>query len=150
MRNPGTLVHGLGSVLTENADAVLFLTATPVMLGNENLFHLLRLLAPDKFDDQAAFAAQNAPSRYVNEAARQLRSGRPLEAREQLRCVEATDLRERFLRDPRYTEVLDDLKRLASAPDAAGSDVREQVRVLRSILDLHPLGAILTRTTKRM
>jgi SNF2 family DNA or RNA helicase len=45
MRNPGTLNHRLGLALSETADSMLMLTATPVHLGNQDLFFLLRILA---------------------------------------------------------------------------------------------------------
>ncbi|MEQ3553908.1 DEAD/DEAH box helicase [Pseudonocardia nematodicida] len=53
MRNPGTRSHALGELLGEWADARVFLTATPVNLGEDDLSSMLELLAPEDFDDPA-------------------------------------------------------------------------------------------------
>src|SRR5664280_80547 len=51
LRNPETLQHKVGMVLTRSANAVLFLTATPVQNKLENLWNLLKLLSPDEFSE---------------------------------------------------------------------------------------------------
>jgi hypothetical protein len=42
-------------VLCDEAESVLFLTATPIQLGNHELFHLLNLLRPDVVIDPPTF-----------------------------------------------------------------------------------------------
>jgi SNF2 family DNA or RNA helicase len=54
-RNPGTLTTQLVQGLGENADAFLLLTATPVNLGNRDLFTLLQALRPHEFTDERVF-----------------------------------------------------------------------------------------------
>ena len=50
-RNSTTRLNDLGEVLSEYADAMLMLTATPLHLGSENLFNLLRIMLPQQFND---------------------------------------------------------------------------------------------------
>ena len=54
-RNSTTLLNNLGEVLSEYADAMLMLTATPLHLGSENLFNLLRIMLPQQFNDFSVF-----------------------------------------------------------------------------------------------
>lgn len=147
MRNTTSLTHALGGILTDNADAAVFLTATPLMLGNPDLFNLLHLLAPDEYADFASFPAQVEPNGYVNLAARAIGAAEPVEALDTLRSVEKTAMRERFLRDPRYQDTLARLRLFAETATEPSRD--DRVRLQRQILDLSTLSAIFTRTRKR-
>ncbi len=55
MRNPSTLTHALGRLLSDASRHLALLTATPVQLGSENLFNLMRLLDPYSFEDAHQF-----------------------------------------------------------------------------------------------
>jgi len=64
VRNPDTQQHRVISELAELADAVVFLTATPIQTSDENLYRLLRLLEPESFPNLDAFqrlASNNRP-----------------------------------------------------------------------------------------
>ena len=147
MRNPTALTHELGQILTDNADAAVFLTATPLMLGNPDLFNLLHFLAPDDYDDFRSFPEQLRPNEYVNLAAREIGAGDPRTALDRLRWVEMTVMRERFLKDPRYQDTLARLRTLAQAETAPSTE--DCVRLQRQILELNTLSAVFTRTRKR-
>ncbi|MFN8633515.1 MAG: SNF2-related protein [Chloroflexota bacterium] len=147
MRNRTALVHKLGAVLTDNADAAVFLTATPLMLKTDDLFNLLHLLTPDDYDDVRTFGEQIRPNAYVNQAAVALGEGDPQRARDRLRFVEMTMMRERFRKDPRYQDVLAALDTLIQAGDPPSRE--DRVRVQRQVLELNVLSAIYTRTRKR-
>lgn len=55
LKNDETQTYkGMAKILN-NADAVVFLTATPIMLGENDLYNLLRLLEPDNFDNKEVF-----------------------------------------------------------------------------------------------
>ena len=58
LRNFGTKQRRAGALLTNSSDAVIFLTATPIHLGNENLFSLLNILDNDDFPDLATSDAR--------------------------------------------------------------------------------------------
>jgi len=49
MRNPDTANHQVGQMLAAAAGHLVLLTATPIQIGSENLFNLLRLIDPDRF-----------------------------------------------------------------------------------------------------
>ncbi len=64
LRNANTLTHRLGILLGEAARHMALLTATPIQIGSENLFNLMRLLDQDVFEDIHQFdslLAANAP-----------------------------------------------------------------------------------------
>jgi SNF2 family DNA or RNA helicase len=58
LRNPDTLQHKVGSVLCRSANAIVFLTATPVQNKLEDLWNQLRLLSPDEFSEWRLFQEQ--------------------------------------------------------------------------------------------
>ncbi len=65
-RNPETRSHALGSLLADWADALVLLSATPLNLGNEDLYTLLNLLAPGDFDDPYVFEQRLQPNAVLN------------------------------------------------------------------------------------
>jgi len=104
MRNPETLSSELGKILSDNSDAMLFLTATPLQLGTPDLFNLLGLLVPEEFSDFALFDNLIEPNEYMNNALRRLYD--PSAALELLKGVENTSQKERFLKNPFYHEAI--------------------------------------------
>jgi superfamily II DNA or RNA helicase len=52
----------------DNADAAIFLTATPIQLGDDNLFNLLNVLRPDLIIDKTSFDYIAKPNQYINKA----------------------------------------------------------------------------------
>jgi superfamily II DNA or RNA helicase len=145
MRNRGTNSHMLGEFLSESAEAMIFLTATPLNLGTSDLFNLLNLLSPEDFDSDAIFDQLLEPNEHINRALRELRSTFPPDRKkviETLRRVEQTAVAERFRRNPLYKHALD---RLAEAP----KDLRQVVEIQRDIEELNTIGRVFTRTRKR-
>ncbi|MCI0718317.1 MAG: SNF2-related protein [Acidobacteria bacterium] len=72
MRNPETLQHKLGMALCRCADNILFLSATPVLTGLDNLWYLLRLLSPEEFREWPVFEEQMRANRLLLTAQRAL------------------------------------------------------------------------------
>lgn len=70
LRNPETLSHRAVRAAIDGAAASLFLTATPIHLGSENLFNILRLLRPGFFESLNAFNETLAANEPVVEAER--------------------------------------------------------------------------------
>ena len=63
-RNPETSTNRLVRLLNASTGALVLLTATPIQLGDENLFQLLHLVDPDRFSDYNIFQRllmSNAP-----------------------------------------------------------------------------------------
>src|SRR6266481_1438688 len=65
LRNPETLKHKVGGVLTRSANAIVFLTATPVQNKLEDLWNLLRLLSPEEFSEWPLFQEQIKSNRLI-------------------------------------------------------------------------------------
>src|SRR5204863_3975840 len=62
IRNSDTFLHQGVNYFCDNADAVVLMTATPVQLGNDDLYTLLNLLRPDLVIDKASFGQMAAPN----------------------------------------------------------------------------------------
>lgn len=141
-RNSTTQSHRLATILSENADAMLLLTATPLQTGNEDLFNLFRILAPGEFDNFSAFLARLEPNEYVNRAAQILATGDHKSALETLRRVETTRERHRFTGNPYYREVVNTLEERFLSQE-------KLVAAQRRLVELNTLANIFTRTRKR-
>jgi hypothetical protein len=60
----------------ENADAAVFLTATPIQLGSSDLYVLLSILRPDLVINESSFESMMAPNPHLNRAAAAARSAK--------------------------------------------------------------------------
>ncbi|MGE0082798.1 MAG: helicase-related protein [Desulfococcaceae bacterium] len=77
IRNPETFSHKGVRFFCDHAEAVLFLTATPVQLGSNDLFVLLNMLRPDLIIDEKSFEHMAAPNPHINRAIDYARSQIP-------------------------------------------------------------------------
>ena len=144
LRNSDSRSFRLGSLLSDIADAVVLLSATPVHLQNDNLRNLLQLVDPAEFRDTDLFRALLEPNRYINEASAILQSGMPKAALKVLRKVEQTAIRERFLRNPWYRDIVRELGSLPSEPAP-----EDKARLSRALADLNTFSSVINRTRKR-
>jgi superfamily II DNA/RNA helicase len=141
MRNPETLSSEAGVVLSESADALLFLTATPLHLGTPDLFNLLKILIPQEFSDIDLFHRLIEPNEYINDALRKLHN--PKAALEAVRRVESTSQADRFRRSPYYHRLIEIL---TNAPKLSRQQAVEAQQLLA---DINSLSYVFTRTKKR-
>ena len=140
-RNPSTRLSELGEVLSEYSDSLLMLTATPLHLGSENLFNLFRIMLPQQFGDFDVFQNLIKPPQYINSARRLL--SQPAAALQELKKVETTSQKARFLDNPYYRECIG---LLSQGQELAVKDI---VHVKRHLVELNSLSHIFTRTKKR-
>ncbi|WP_349426529.1 helicase-related protein [Microbacterium sp. LWS13-1.2] len=143
MRNPTTKNYSLGTELADWADNLVFLTATPINLGEGDLLSLLELLAPEDFGSIWDLNLRLEPNAVINTAAADLvRPGAG--GREVLRTLERLE-RSTFgasiMRRPEF-ELLTEL---LSKPSLDASDV---IHAKRYLADLNTLSAVITRTKK--
>ncbi|MFF5390887.1 DEAD/DEAH box helicase [Streptomyces sp. NPDC013012] len=75
VRNAQTSSHAAVSRLADWADALILLSATPLNLGNQDLYNLVHLLDPSSFPDHRVFEAQLEPNRHLNTVAARLAGG---------------------------------------------------------------------------
>ena len=147
-RNTETSTHGLVDLLSGLTETLIFLTATPLNLGRQDFFNLMRLLVPDEFPSFETFQDVIAPNKHLNNALRALRVAPPRfdDALAALRGVERTASAERFGRSPAYRSTLEVLRRGADGEEIERDRV---VQCQRTLIDLNPLSHIFTRTRKR-
>ena len=142
-RNLGTQSNALGALLTEWAEALLFLSATPLNLGNEDLFNLLQILDPGEFDDQYSLEVRLQPNKVLNcVSASLLHAAVTSEQRVSwLRSLEQLPFGSAVAQRYEYEM----LTKLLSKDSLNPGDVAEARRL---ITDLNTLSTVVTRTRK--
>jgi ATP-dependent helicase HepA len=146
VRNPKTARHQAVRAFCEQAEAVLFLTATPVQMGSDDLFNLLNLLRPDLVMDKESFAHMAEPNGEINRGANLTRAGTDgwqAEARSAMQNARDTAWgRAVMSQDPEFARVLRTLEGDPLEP-------RERVELIRDIEGLHTFAGLLSRTRRR-
>ncbi|MDC0160404.1 DEAD/DEAH box helicase [Gemmatimonadales bacterium] len=146
IRNTETLRHAAVRFFSQNAEALLFLTATPIQLSEHDLFVLLNTLRPDVFLDHTVFKLITKPNPYINHAAMLAREGEggwERAALNQLDHAAQTDWGERFLKqDQDFQDVVDLLSNSSGTRDG-------RVESIRRIERLHTLDRFMNRTLRR-
>lgn len=142
LRNTTTQANQFASLVTQYADAMLLLTATPLQLGNRDLFNLLAILAPEEFENYEAFERRLEPNRYINAAERLLEQGHIADALNRLRLVRNTAEQARYENHPLYREIFERLEQ----PRPSHADL---IAARRHLLELNTIAHIFTRTRKR-
>jgi superfamily II DNA or RNA helicase/transcriptional regulator with XRE-family HTH domain len=145
-RNAGTETYALVEMLAAEARAVVFLSATPLHLGDRDLFNLFHLLDPDLFPNLAAFSSLLEPIRVLNRAIRVLEiqgvEGREV-ARQELSRLNSADESRLVLGDPRWPKAA---RMLADENEWS----IERATAARDLLtEISPLAHSFTRTRKR-
>ena len=146
IRNSETFLHQGIRYFCDNADAVLFLSATPVQLGSEDLYTLLNVLRPDLVIDSASFAQMAEPNRYINAAVQHCRSAGDrwhVEVRSSLDQAAGTEWGHMFLRESSAFQSIYDRLRSDFVPDA------DRVGLTRSIEELYTFSTLINRTRRR-
>jgi SNF2 family DNA or RNA helicase len=146
IRNSDTFLHQGVRYFCENADAVLFLTATPVQLGSDDLYTLLNVLRPDLVMDHASFDQMAEPNPHINAAIQHCRAakeGWQQDASASLELVAQTEWGRLFVReDPSFQSIYDQLK---------GDPVSDcdRVGLVRAIEELYTFSPLINRTRRR-
>ena len=146
LRNSATWLHQGIEYLCSNAEAVVFLTATPVQLGAIDLYVLLNLLRPDYIIDPASFQEMSAPNPFINQAielARCAAAGWNEEAADLLmRAADTSWGRSILQKNPDFQHLFDQL---------SGSDLSDTERIafIRGMERQHTFSNIINRTRRR-
>jgi len=144
LRNRGTRGYELGQLLSDWADVLVFLSATPLNLGRSDLFNLVNMLREDEFADEAVFEAQLEPNQVLNQIARRLRPDRA-EPRKLLALADRIE----SMRLGAAVTARPDFAVLRSIVDQSSPLSDEQVaRAKRAVSELNTLSSVLTRTRK--
>jgi superfamily II DNA or RNA helicase len=143
MRNSDTKSYRLGIQLSEWADSLVFLTATPINLRQEDLLHLLELLAPEDYGDLDDLALRLEPNAVLHEVGRLVNS--PQSERDQRLGSLAR------LADSSYGQALRHRPDHRLLADVLGRDPftpADVVEARRLLADLNSLSTVITRTKK--
>lgn len=146
MRNPDTDSNELGSVLSDMAEMMLMLSATPLNLSSDDLYNQMNVLNKVAFPDRTTFEALYSPVVILNRI-RRLLSQNAVEKRYEI----FSHFRE-LERDPlgkiisQHEEIGDLIQRL---DEEEVLSPEELVRYDRLLVSLNPLSYSFTRTRKR-
>ena len=146
LRNATTYVHHAVRFFAANADAVLFLTATPIQLASDDLFVLLNLLRPDVIIDRETFQRMAEPNPHINRAvhaARAAQSDWQTKASAALREASDTSWGHLVLKpSPEFNAVLADI-------EGQTLDIAQRVSMINRIEALHTFARFINRTRRR-
>ena len=146
IRNTNTYSHQAVQFFCNHAEAAIFLTATPIQLGSQDLFVLLNTLRPDLIRDQESFRHMAEPNPFINQAVNHVRGQEPdwtAQATQALNQATATAWGQAILRQkPEFNRIR---KRLAEGDIAAD----ERVQLITDIEGLHTFAGIINRTRRR-
>jgi superfamily II DNA or RNA helicase len=141
LRNPSTGNHRVARLLAEASAHLVLLTATPIQLGNENLYQLLRLINPETFYDPITFGGILDANKFIVQAQRALWRDPPDRAGA-LSAISGAALSPYFRSDGVLDQVETTLRKGLETP-------ADRVSVLRRLESRSLLAKYMTRSRKR-
>lgn len=146
IRNQTTFTHQGVRFFCDNAEAVVFLTATPIQMGNHDLFSLLNVLRPDLIIDNDTFEHMAEPNPFINRALSQARAGQDdwqLNAANALQGASNTSWGNSLLKkNPEFVNLCNTLEQ-------AVMDRESRIKAIRQIEQFHSFARIINRTRRR-
>lgn len=157
LRNSTTLIYHGAEKLLLASDSVVFMSATPIMIDEYNLYNQLHLLDADMYDNPEVFRNNIQLNRPFVRALSQLNSGAALTAiAEELENSEVTTyntindveswqnfkIGEYFKEYPIYQDIMNSLKSGEDTPS-----LRAQIQF--NLSEMSPMNTIFSRTRKR-
>lgn len=143
LRNAGTRSNLLGGLLSDWADHLLFLSATPINLRSDDLYNLLTLLDDGMYQDSKIFHMQLEPNQHLNAIERGISHGLSGSAlRHHLRSIKTLPFGRAVASRPDYLR----LEKLLDT--AAPLEAGQRAEVKRLVSELNTLGGVLSRTRK--
>jgi len=148
MRNFGRKQRKAGELLSSSADAMLFLTATPIHLGSENLFSLLNILDDEEFPDLYTVDYRFRSNEPIISA--QVCMGHiPPNIKDAQKFIRKFAESPFAKKRPEHLEVLDKLRELEENDSKRVQNRRIILDIQRNLAQLNLLGHIFNRTKKR-
>ncbi len=146
IRNQNTANHEAVRFFCENAEAAVFLTATPIQLDSHDLYVLLNVLRPDLILDQESFEHMSKPNSAINlavDAARAQKKGWIQDAKKALDKAATTAWGQAILsKNPDFIRIRRHL--------TEGQVTHEQrIQLITDMEELHTLSGIINRTRRR-
>jgi superfamily II DNA or RNA helicase len=143
MRNPDTKSHSLGEQINDWADSRVFLTATPVNLGNSDLSSILELLAPEDFNDPHVLELRLEPNAVLHrlEALLLQRGATARDRLDVLKDLQKMKFGQALMSRPGFGS----LKQVVAREQLTPADV---VEARQHLSELNALSSVITRTRK--
>jgi len=145
IRNQNTQAYKVIQYFCMHAEAVVFLSATPIQLGDRDLFVLLNLLRPDYILDEETFRIMSEPNPHINMAINCIRQAE--EGWQELVCE--TLLNAQMTEWAQRTQLGNDISNLISNIRGAKDNSEERVAFISKLEKLHTFSGIINRTRKR-
>lgn len=146
IRNRNTYAYEAVKYICDHADSVIFLTATPLQTGDEDLFTLLNVLRPDVILDQETFKMMARPNPHINKAAHIIRTESSNWTQEALRSLEeaaSTQWGEAVISsNPVY-------KKTASMLSQTNMTREQRVQLISDVESLHSFYGMMNRTRRQ-
>ncbi|KAI3602818.1 hypothetical protein D8I24_3217 [Cupriavidus necator H850] len=146
IRNTDTWAYRTVRYFCDNAEAVVLLSATPIQLGDNDLFNVLQLVRPDLLPSRRDFDHMAEPNPYINAAIELARNAEPgwwEAARERLALALGTAWGSSVLvSDSRVQALLDSLRQ----PELR---TEERLKLVRDLEGLYTFSPIINRTRRR-
>lgn len=146
IRNQDTFSHKAVKFFCDHAEAVVFLTATPIQLGSDDLFVLLNTLRPDLVIDQESFSHMAEPNPFINRAVSAMRSQVPEWQNLAVGALDqaaSTPWGQAILRhNPDFTRMRTELLEKEVTHE-------ERIRMISDTEGMHTFAGIINRTRRR-
>lgn len=150
LRNFNTIQREVASTLCQSAHSVVMLTATPIQLGDENLYSLLNLLDERDFPSFEVARERFNDNEWIVRAQSALHRNPPelSVAAAQLHIAETTAWQ---MRRETIRAIREAIERAAAEVQSDGAPLNRSrvIDLQRDVSELNLLGSILTRTRKR-
>lgn len=145
-RNTDTYIHQAVKYFCDNASSVLLLTATPIQLGNNDLFTLLNLMRPDLIIDKQTFQKMAEPNVFINKAIKSCRENKKDWSKlafDELKKCNKTEWGKFYLRNsPDYNSLFTEL--------TTNNQTNEnRLDIIRKLEDLYTFSKLINRTRRR-
>jgi ERCC4-related helicase len=146
IRNSNTYAYQTVKYFCDNAEAAVFLTATPIQLSDNDLYTLLNLLRPDLVIDPESFYHMTEPNPHINAAVSAMRekdNNWKKSAFENLnKAAETPWGKELLVKNPEFINIKEQLNKNGISPE-------ERVKMITDTESLHSFSSLINRTRRR-
>ena len=146
IRNANTWAYRGVELFCRNADAVVFLTATPLQNSNNDLYTLLNLLRPDLVIDKDTFNTMSEPNAFINNLLRIIRNqeeGWQEAGRAEIANILGTTWGRNVIQhNPEFEKIFTFLDRIEVSRD-------EKIEMIGKIEGLHSFHTMINRTRRK-
>ena len=146
--NTASNSHRVVEFFAEHSRMAVFLSATPLQLGSEDLFSLLNLLVPEEYPDFNVFSEMAKPNHFINAAIRHMRNYEgyesQFEAKKELQQIEVNNwARDRYHNNKQLNYWLNRLDNNIQLTN------EERVSFIRDLETLHSFSNVINRTKRK-